>query len=592
MKKYSLIFLFTVSVSTLFGWYPDYTILATDFKLRDDFLTPTRIHSVGMLGLGRHFVGIYQSPLDDVFQNPAYLGSETDHFIYMDLAGDEYQSPNYTYPVYGYGDPYYWSPYNVLEPSKEKDPIFRIVSFGKTPALPLRFGLSGEVYYNEEEFYRPYWYWGGWYEDAAGDAYDDEMIDPYEDYTIVESNENTDTNMGVRFNGFLAFPVFPGFTLGVGATIHGEVTEGDYTNYDFRDDSDYTDDYLRFSDNKRSRTQDFQQKEFRAGLVWSPHKSASFGMAAGYVPGSIDRSYSVNDSSRYRTVYYYDAPDSSVYLSSSQTDNEKEWNYDGHSAWITTHGDFTLFNDLTLRFSIHSEQVEADYTGSEQYTKSRSYYYHYSDRTYESESWAVLDRIGRGNITKASHRFSLGADWKISSAVRFLGGFVLEYKNEQQTAEEPFVGEKYAETHYENVSWANFDDKITHSLDDKKYVWDYQKTQTTLAIPVGAFVRLHENFEFQFGLTKELQQLDLEERYDLVVYQDSTTTSVDGSVTVESDSAYVDGHILPGDHRFTNQFCFNAGFSIRYKERFRLTAIISESIVTPRTLKIGAQILW
>lgn len=616
MKKHSLIFtLFIIGSSNLFGWYPDYTILATDFKVRQDYLAPTRIRSVELVGLGDHFLNIYSSPLDDVFQNPAYLSFVPDNFVYLDIASEEYE-PRYNQfaiPLYGYGiestaktgvyipEPYYWSPYSTAKTTHSKEPVFRGVYFGKIPVLPIRFGISAEYFYNEEEFYRPSWYWRGWYlEDAMGAAYESDLIDPYNDYRLVESGTNIETNSGFRLNGFIAIPLFKWLSLGLGATLHLENTDGTYNDFDHIDDNDWSDEYLRHTDNYRNRAQTFDQNEVRAGILWSPKETIRFGLSAGFTPGNLDRSYAVTDSSNYISIYNQGQPDSSIYRSHGGSDNIKNWNYDGNSIWATFHGDIELSKNLLLRFSAHTEDANADLTEAEEFYQSsyyyRTYWYDYNDTSYrrlsESNSWAKMDRIGRGEFSRKNNRLTIGVDWSISPSIRFVGGVSLNHRNLIQTAEEPFTGEKYAQYYYDNYSWTHYTNKTTTALDDKQFTWKYERNQTTVAVPVGVFVGVTENIEFQIGLTKVMEQVDVDEGYDLVVYQESTTTTIDGVVTTEEDSAYVEGHKFPGDHYFSNKFNLNAGVSIKHKDRFKLTAVITESVLEPRSLKIGAQISW
>lgn len=610
MKHIKLIPILAIVLSQAYGWYPDYTILATDFQIRQDYLAPTRIHSIGLMGLGKNFVNIYNSPLDNVFQNPAYMSYVPDNYVYLDLASEEFepQFATTTYPRYGYGietsaktsyfpDPYYHS---ATESSEGKEPIFRAVYFGKTPILPFRFGITAEYFYNEEDFYRPSWYYGGWMRDAMGADYSSELIDPYEDYRLVEAGTNTETNSGYRFNGFLALPLFEWLSLGLGATLHLENADGTYRDMDHRDDSDWADEYLRHTDSYRNRTQTFDQDEVRAGLIWSPKKTTRFGLSVGFTPGTLDRSSVVTDSSNYISIYKINQPDSSIYRSHGGSDNTQNWNYDGNSVWATLHGDITLSDGLLLRFSAHAEKAGADLTESENYYKG-SYYYSsywrtYDDTSYrrisESESWATMNRIGRGEFSRNHQRISIGVDWTISPSLRFVGGASLDHQNLKQKAEEPFIGEKYSHRHYEGYDWYNYSDKTNTKLDDKQFTWRNEQNRTSVAIPIGVLVGITDNIEFQIGLTKVMEHVDVDESYDLVVYHESSTTTVDGVVTIEEDSAYVEGHEFPGEHYFANKYHLNAGVSIKHKDRFKLTAVITESILEPRSLKIGAQILW
>ncbi|NQU27818.1 MAG: hypothetical protein HQ528_05985, partial [Candidatus Marinimicrobia bacterium] len=60
----------------------------------------------------------------------------------------------------------------------------------------------------------------------------------------------------------------------------------------------------------------------------------------------------------------------------------------------------------------------------------------------------------------------------------------------------------------------------------------------------------------------------------------------------DSDSAYVDGHKFPGVHTFIDEYRMNAGISFKYKDSFKITAALAESIFEPRSFKIGAEFRW
>ncbi len=617
MKTSKSLLVFILLFTTLYSWYPDYTILATDFKLRSDFLSPAQIQSVSLAGLGPYFKNIYHNPLDDVFQNPAYLSYGPDNYLYLDVASEEYQQYDEigVIPAYYRYDeiilekttvidpyPYYWSPYSAAKPITVKEPVFRAVYLGKLPVIPLRFGITAEYFYNEEKFYRPYWYWGRWFfgYDALGAAYESDLMDPYQDYRLVESGENTETNTGYRLNGFLAIPLFRWLSLGLGVTYHVENTDGKYHDMDHWDDSDYADEYINHKDNYRNCTQDFNQNEIRAGLIWTPKENAHFGFTAGLTPGKLERTYVVNDTSNYFSAYNLNQQDSSVYRSHRSTEDTKHWTYDGNSMWGTIHGDISLSEGLLLRFSIHAEDAQADLDEKEDLWQS-SYYYHtyrstYNDTIYrrisESDSWVTLDRTGRGEFTRDRQRLSLGVDWTLSPTVRFIGGVCLDRIQISQNASEPFLGEKYSSQHYENNPWSDYTTRITTRIDDKQFSWWYDRSQTNIAVPLGLFIGFNENIEFQVGLTKIMEQVDVIEGYDLIVYHESTTKTVDGVITTDEDSSYVEGHEFPGDHYFVNEFQLNAGVSVKVRDRFKATAVITESILEPRSLKIGAQIIW
>ena len=156
----------TLLLSSIYGWYPDYTVLATDFKLRNDFLLPTQMNSINLVGLGTHFKNIYSHPLDNVFLNPAYLNFGPKNYLYFDLAGEEFYGNDINdimeYPSYGYDDvaiaesssyiPDYWSPYREVENSAPREPIFRAVYLGQPFCkLPLGIGFTAEYFYEDRK---------------------------------------------------------------------------------------------------------------------------------------------------------------------------------------------------------------------------------------------------------------------------------------------------------------------------------------------------------------------------------------------------------------------------------------------------------
>ena len=164
MKQLKTTIITTLILSSIYGWYPDYTVLATDFKLRNDFLLPTQMNSINLVGLGNHFKNIYSHPLDNVFLNPAYLNFGPKNYLYFDLAGEEFNSYDIMeYPSYGYDEivssdyrssDYYWSPYREVENSVPREPIFRVVYLGQPFCeLPLSIGFTAEYFYDQEKFY-------------------------------------------------------------------------------------------------------------------------------------------------------------------------------------------------------------------------------------------------------------------------------------------------------------------------------------------------------------------------------------------------------------------------------------------------------
>ena len=107
MKRYvilglcALIYLLPVH---LFSWYPDYSVLATELKLEDDFLSPLTMNSTDLQGLGKHFQFLYPGQADLRFIDPTYPLLKGKHFFYMDLGSEQVWESNASVDPWG---PYY-----------------------------------------------------------------------------------------------------------------------------------------------------------------------------------------------------------------------------------------------------------------------------------------------------------------------------------------------------------------------------------------------------------------------------------------------------------------------------------------------------
>ena len=581
--------------------------MVTDYVLPRDYLAPARIQSIGLQTLGLQFNGIYSHPLDNAFQNPAYLGLQEDNYLYLDVAGEENEySEDDIFPIYGgaYMDystinPYYWSPYRSMSPPEVDEPIARLVYLGK-PAkfLPLRLGAALEYFYNREQFYQPYWYGWGWKNmDALGAAYDETIADPYDDYRVVESGENLQDEQGYRINTFISMPVLPFLTLGARLTFQNKQIDGDYSDLDIRDDNYWADEYLNYYDVVKTRDQEFSQNDLALGALLQFGTRVRLGATVGYATGDIDRRLVETDSSKHFSRYYSN-PDTSkinLYNSTGAYVSNKQWLYDGHSRYGELHGDIELNPDIILRWSTYYESRQADLTESEvmwRHSENTSHYWSSRDNVYhdyESISRAALDRSGTGKYEYQNWRFRIGANWQMSTAIRFVGGIVIDRQTDSKAATEPFTGEKYS---YYSNNW--YDDYATETtrLDDKQFSWWREETHMNLAIPTGVVVELGEALELSLGLTKLINNVDISEGYDLVVYNEKTVKTIDGTTITTSDSAYVDGHTFPGIHTFIDEYRMNGGISFKYKDSFKITAALAESILEPRSFKIGAEFRW
>lgn len=609
MNLRRIIWLLPVVLSVVQAWYPDYSVMATDYVLPRDYLAPSRIQSIGLQALGYQFQRLHDHPLDNAFQNPAYLGQQETNYLYLDVAGDEkdYSEegiiPSYggTYPYleYGMDSPYYWSPYRALEIPEEDQPIARLIYLGRPlKILPLHLGASLEYFYNREQFYQPYWYGWGWRNmDAIGTAYNETMADPYDDYRIVESGENLQDEWGYRINTFAALPILPFLTLGARLAVQDKKIDGNYSDLDIRDDNYWADEYLSYSAVGKTRDQSFKQQDIALGALLQLGSGIKLGITAGYVTGDIDRQLVESDTSRYFSRYYYN-PDTNkvnIYNNNSAYASTKQWIYDGSTRYGELHGDIAVNPDITMRWSAYYEKRSAELEELENMWRRSHHFSHYwSDwdsvyNNYENISRTSLDRTGSGDYQFENRRFSIGANWQMSTAIRFSGGLVYDRQFDSKDATEPFSGSKYS---YYSNDWSSGYSSETTRNDDKQFSWQREETYVTLALPTGVVVELGETLELSLGLTKLIRSTDITESYDLVVFNEETIKRIDGTVITDSDSAYVDGHKFPGVHTFIDEYRMNAGISFKYKDSFKITAALAESILEPRSFKIGAEFSW
>ena len=611
MKLLKTAMITTVLISSIYGWYPDYTVLATDFKLRNDFLLPTQMNSINLVGLGSNFKNIYSHPLDNAFLNPAYLNYGPKNYLYFDLAGEEFDSYDITdYHVYAYDEgiasdyssyyPYYWSPYNEIENDKIREPIFRAVYLGQPFCkLPLGIGLTAEYFYDQEKFYQPYWYWWGLEGANATDVgYEEGMRDPYQDYRLVEAGANDETTDGYRVSGMLSYSLIQQLTLGLRYTIHSEDVDGLYRNLDDQND-DYGESlYKYFNDSERNRTQNFRQNDISVGIIYEYNEKSRFGINIGRVSGDINREYSISDTSFYHSMYYYSPLDSNYYTNWSNLENNKDWKYNGNSFYGTIHGDIEIDEGMLLRLSIFKESASADLDENELLRRANvyrsSWWDSYDSTRQESydNSWVTMRRYGDGKFIRDNLRFTAGIDWTMSPMLRFIGGISFDNLNVEQSATEPLTGTKYSLRELEGYEWIDYKSLEITQEDIKEFAWKQNREITTFAMPIGAVISPSKYFEFQIGLTKVIQRTNIDESYDVIVYKDKRTEVRDGVTTVVDETEYVDGHKLPGVKEFINEFEFNFGATIKNDDRFGITAVLTESLFDPRSLKIGAFISW
>ena len=610
MKKYKIILAVTLIISNIYSWYPDYTVLATDFKLRNDFLLPTQLKSVNLIGLSRHFKNLYNEYLENTQINPAYLNFSSSNYFYFDFAGEEFkQNGGYDVPIHTYAQdasttssdylPYYWSPYRDISDNEIGEPTLRAIYLGKPFCkLPLGIGITAEYFYDQTKFYQPYWYgWGAEKANATDQTYAQGTQDPYQDYRIVEAGANEETTDGYRLGGLVSYP-FNKFVIGLNYTFHSEDVDGLYRNLDNYENEHSNSQYHNYYDSRRNQKQEFIQNDIALGLIWQYDKKSLYGIKIGHVRGDINRTYAHYDTSSYRSRYNFYSPDSSAYRSWSNLENDKKWQYDGTSYYVTLHGDIKLQRELLLRFSLFHESAQADLDESEKLYRSSVYrnnWWNNNDskrqKIYDN-SWAKLVRSGTGEFSRNKISFTTGVDWNLSSTLRFIGGINLQNLEINHNADEPLTGEKHSIREVEGYKWFDYNTLRISQEDKKEFRWQQNKNISTFAILAGVIVSPLKYFDFRIGITKIFQRQNIEESYDVVVHKDKNTTVSDGKIQIVDKSEYVDGHHLPDIKKFIDDFEFNFGATIKKDEKFSVTAVLTESLYDPRSLKIGAHVSW
>ncbi len=603
MKKIWIILLCLFSVKA-FAWYPDYSVMATDFVLPNDFLESSRITSIRQLALGPDFQYLYLDPIDRVFRNAASLNELTQRYFYIDIAGNqkdqEQQAESSPGPYLMDMMPYYWSPYRVNTEPKIREPLFRMAYFGKAfgETSPISLGVTLEYYYDQQPFYQPTWYWYGYgVKDAMGYSLENSP-DPYNDYRQVEANNNALIQRGVSANGFVAFAINSTTSAGFKYGLFARNADGNYLNMDRHDEADWADDYLNYSRDNRVQAQDQLTHDFSGGLLRRYTNGSRFGLSAGVIFGDVNRKYTTADSTHY---YYFRSvgPESYQYSESYNHGgslDEKKWKYSGTAIYGTIHGDRVVNPDVTFRVTIFGEKRWADLNESETLWRRSSYqYYYWSDYSssayrYSNYSSSSLNRIGNGTYKYTHLTGSVGTEWRLSPFIRFFGGLYVDIRRDHKSANEPFLGEKFSE--YSHSDQYNPAYQSLTKIDDKKFHWYRDESYSTFAVPTGIIISVGEVLEFQVGLAKVLRAIDTAEGYDLVVYHDKEIKVLENSTRTQTDSAYVEGHSFPGTNDFVEEYQMNAGISLKYKENLRITGALRNSILNPSEFKIGAEFLF
>ncbi len=610
--KSCLIALVMIS-SNATAWYPEYTVLASDFVLGNNFLKPTTFHTMQVYSLGEGFQDLYSSPMDDISSNPAAgLMTASRHFVQLDLGGqqlfdnqepmfNEWRSGGVAYDYY-YPGP--WSQYRQTEEKEDYEPAMRFVYLGY-PVKSLaktRLGLSFDWIYGISEFYQPYDNWGFRLTDAMGSSYESSAEDPYNDYRLREAGDDENINQGFHLSLFIAQPLTSNTDIGARFTLGNEAVDGNYRDYNFNDQSGYYDEYVQFNEVQKERIQDFSSHELMLGTNTLRKDGSILGLSAGFITGNLERLFNEQDTSKYYSLMRDPYPeftldDSVSYTRTSNHISNKSWVYDGQTFYGGLQYRSASESRIQYRFSVYGEKRLADLLESESMLQNSShasryfYYYDTSLTQYSSNSWATLERSGSGTLEQQSFRGSGGINWNVSPTFRFLGGIFVTWSDRQLSAEEPFQGEKYAYT-YRDGNYYNNGTDVVRQIDEKDFYWQRNERDFMLGIPVGFMLEFGQYFQLNSGLTKNFRKTEISENYDVIVQRYYHVKNSNGTITTIDDQDYVDGYEFPDIKTFDDDFDFNTGLSFIFSDNFSATVVFTNAFSDNYYMKLGAHLSW
>lgn len=610
----SLILVISASAPKLDAWYPDYSVLATDFPVRDDFLRPLSLHSVQLQGMGSYFQYLYPAQPDFSFMDPTYPLGEGKHIFYMDLGAQQLWESDTEMgitPIYydsrAFVQDYaFWSPYRALSHEQTPEPALRLFylhRLGESEAA-LTLGGAYTLAYDETQFYQPYSfnYFRGY--DALGAAYEDAGSSvAYEDYRLKETGDDESISKEHQLNLFLSKAISQHLTIGARLGMVRASVDGNYRDFQYNDRSEWVDEYESYWDDGLERVQSTSMNDINLGISYMTPLKQRFAINGGIITGSLDRTFNELDSSRNYSVEFNPdenpaTVDSNIYRSTSYYKSDKEWLYDGNGYYLRFLAELPKNDDLTIRIGGSAEWRSADLNESENMLRRSDYYnqywssYHSIRREYESQSKIAVDRSGTGSYESEFVQLSAGVDWQLQPNMRFFGGLYLEHYDRSQDAQEPFTGRKYAYNSYVNYDYDYGEHEGTQD-DVKTFVWQQDQWRTVLAAPLGVEYQLMPAVGLQLGLTKIYERMRVVEGYDVIVEEYHLVQIEDGVTTRdELDTDYVDGYQYPSIKEFENRFDFNAGLNIRSGDRFRLSVVLSNAYRDEFALKVGGSISW
>ncbi|NQV49398.1 MAG: hypothetical protein HQ507_02805 [Candidatus Marinimicrobia bacterium] len=612
-KLYILIIMFSMTSPQIQAWYPEYSVLATEFPVRDDFLRPLSLHSTASLGLGEYFQYLYKTQPDFRFFDPTYPLENGKHFFYMDLGSERLWGTGDampgTSPIYyelssAYIQDYaFWSPYRELSHEQIPEPALRLFYLTRLSesADALTLGGSYSLAYDETQFYQPYSFDYFRNFDAMGAEYDDSQA--YEDYRLREAGDDESISTEQQLNLFLSKSISQRLSIGARLGIVRSQVDGNFGDFQFEDRSEWADEYEYYLDDDIKRNQSQKMNDINIGIAYKTPQHKRIAINAGIVTGNLDRTFSEVDTNRYYSINLNpdDNPvtlDSNIYRSASFFRNEKDWGYTGRNYYLRMLAELPQDENLTLRIAGSAEWRKADLSESESMLRRSDYFNQYFAsydgvwNRYSSQSMAEVERSGSGEYSSEFYQLSAGADWQLQPGMRFFGGLFLEHSDRTQDAREPFVGSKHAATAIEGYYY-DYNTLETWQSDLKIFAWKQHQWRSTLAAPLGIEYQILPAIGLQLGVTKIFQRMRLTEGYDVIVEEYTYREVEDGVVTRdELDADYVDGYQYPVIKDFSDRFDFNAGLNIRSGDKLRVSMMLKRSSQGEYIVKVGGSISW
>ncbi len=612
-KSLLLIFLLTLPASHILAWYPEYTVMATEFPVRDDFLRPLSLHSTASQGMGEYFQYLYPSQPDFRFFDPTYPLGTSRHLFYMDfgaesIAGIGEATPG-TFPVYyelgtSYIQDYaFWSPYREFSHEKIPEPVLRLfylTRLGESEAA-LTLGGSYALSYDETQFYQPYSFNYFRSFDAMGAAYDESQA--YSDYTLKEAGDDESVSTEHQLNLFLSKAISQRLIIGARLGLGRTKVDGNYRDYQFEDHSEWADEYEYYRDNDLNRIQSQNTNDINLGMSYQTPQKKRIAINGGFITGNLDRTFNQLDTNRYYSTTLnpdnnISTSDTNIYRSTSLFNSEKEWGYSGNTYYLRIFAELPQTEQLLFRMAGSAELRRAELDESESMLARSDYFNQYwADwegliRHYSSQSNVAVERSGTGNYTSELFQISAGVDWQLQPGLQFYGGLFVEHSDRVQDAREPFLGSKYARTELEGYSYPYNTEEVWQD-DVKTFSWKQHQWRSTLAAPLGIEYQILPAIGIQVGLTKVFQRLRMTEGYDVIVEEYTFREIEDGVVTRdELETDYVDGYQYPVIKDFSDRFDFNAGLNIRSGDKFRISVVLTNAFREEYAVKVGGSISW